>query len=177
MMDSQSSQYTKWICLRACLSIFIHGKTNKSFRACVKWYMERQAKSGKKLCLGIQDKEIETHIKQNLSLDFFQTYSSRRVWSLCIWRHSHVKLELCAMATSLPSTDNLFFRCKQPRNKHSGPCRQILRGLRNERCQQNNCWTRTTLSGTSNKSTQCTNQKGEFKWNFVLQSWIMVWTF
>jgi len=37
-----------------------------------KVYMERQAKSGKKLCLGIQDKEIETHIKQNPTIGFLQ---------------------------------------------------------------------------------------------------------
>jgi len=29
-----------------------------------KVYMERQAKSGEKICLGIQDKKIKTHIKQ-----------------------------------------------------------------------------------------------------------------
>jgi len=35
-----------------------------------KVYMERQAKSGKNLCLGIQDKEIETHIEQKPIIAF-----------------------------------------------------------------------------------------------------------
>jgi len=35
-----------------------------------KVYMETQAKSGEKLCLGIQDKEIETRIKQNPMIEF-----------------------------------------------------------------------------------------------------------
>jgi len=56
-------------------------------------------------------------------------------------------------------------------------CQQSLRGFWNERCQQNVCWTRTTLTGVSKKSPRSTNSKGYFKWNFVLQSWILVWTF
>jgi len=37
-----------------------------------KVYMERQAKSGKKLCLGIQDKEIRMHLKQKHMIGFVQ---------------------------------------------------------------------------------------------------------
>jgi len=44
-------------------------QTNKSGLVS-KVYMERQAKSGKKLCLGIQDKETKTHIKQKLFIGF-----------------------------------------------------------------------------------------------------------
>jgi len=97
--------------------------------------------------------------------------------SFCIWDHSCVDLKVCAIAVSLPSTANLFLHSQQLRDKNSKPCQQILRGFRNKRCQQNDCWTRTTLTGVSKKKTQCTNSKGYFKWNFVLQSWILVWTF
>ena len=67
--------------------------------------------------------------------------------------------ELYAIAVSLPSTANVFLITKQPRDKNSEPC-QIMRIMR---CQHNNCWTRTTLTGFSIKSPQCTNSKGCFK--------------
>jgi len=37
-----------------------------------KVYMERQAKSGKKLCLRIQDKKTKIHIKQKPIVEFVQ---------------------------------------------------------------------------------------------------------
>ena len=80
--------------------------------------------------------------------------------SFCIWSHSCADPQLCAIAVSLPSTANVFLITKQPRDKNSEPCQQILRGFRNERCQQNDCWTRTTFTGVSNKWHQCTNSKG-----------------
>ena len=92
--------------------------------------------------------------------------------SFCIWSYSCADPKLCTIAVSLPSTANLFLITKQPRDKNSEPCQQILRGFRNERCQHYDCWTRTTLTGVSIKSPQCTNSKGYFKWNFVLHLWI-----
>ena len=62
---------------------------------------------------------------------------------------------------------------KQPRDKNSEPCQQILLGFRNERCQHNNCWTRTTLTGVSIKNPQYTNSKGYFKFflYYICESW------
>ena len=57
------------------------------------------------------------------------------------------------------STANLFLITKQPRDKNSEPCQQILRGFRNERCQHNDCWTRTTLTGFRLKAPSARTQK------------------
>jgi len=64
-------------------------------------------------------------------LDFFQTYTSRHVAcvSFCIWNHYCADAKLCAIAVSLPFTANLFLITKQPRDKNSEPCQQILHGF------------------------------------------------
>jgi len=50
-----------------------------------KMYMERQAKSREKPCLGTKDKEAKMHITQKLFLGFLPFYTSRRVAYFCIF--------------------------------------------------------------------------------------------
>ena len=54
--------------------------------------------------------------------------------------------------SSIPSlhSQSLLHR-QQLRDKNSEKCQQILCGFRNKRCQENDCWTRTTLTGVSKK--------------------------
>jgi len=57
--------------------------------------------------------------------------ASRNCASFCIRSRYCADAKLSAIAVSLPSTDNLFLITKQPRDKNSEPCQQILLGFRN----------------------------------------------
>ena len=144
---------------------YMEGQANNSGPA-AKRCMERQAKLRKTACLGIKDKETRLYITQKLGLDFIQTYTSRRVAVLCIFLYT--KLLLSRLKTKchsrIPSSNSQsLLDCKTARDKNSEPCQQILLGFQNERCQHDSCWTRTTLTGVSMKSPQCTNSKGYFE--------------
>jgi len=128
------------------------------------------------LVLEPKTRKTKCILHKNSLLDFFQTYTSRRVAYLCIFLY--VKSLLCRRKTmchssipSLHSQSHLI--TKQPRDKNSEPCQQILHGFRNEHCQHNIWWTRTTLTGVSIKSPQCTNSKGYFNEIFtnICESW------
>jgi len=159
---------------RACLSFLIYGKTNKQFRARVNSVYGKKSKIKEK-ALSWNQRQANCNVNKTTTYDWICSKltpvdASYSCASFCICTHSCVDLNLCAIAVSLPSAANLFLHSQQLRDKNSEPCQQSVRGFRNERCQQKVCWTRTTLTGVSKKSPQCTNSKGYFKWNFVLQS-------
>ena len=56
--------------VRACLSIFIYGETNKQFRAYGQPVYGETSKIKGKACLGTKDKETKMHIVQKLLVVF-----------------------------------------------------------------------------------------------------------
>jgi len=152
---------------------YMEGQTNNS-GLMAKLYMERQAKSRESWNQrqGNQN-AYYTKTPSWISSKLTPADASRTCASFCIWSHYCADAKLCARAVSLPSTANLFLITKQPRDKNSEPCQQILRGFRNERCQHNNWWTRTTLTGVSIKNSLCTNSKGYFHkiLYYICESW------
>jgi len=148
---------------RACLSIFIYGETSKQFRVYGQTVYEETSKikANTLSCNQRQGNQIAHYTKTpgSISSKITPADASRSCASFCIWSHYCVDAKRSAIAVSLPSTANLFLIAKQPRDKNSEPCQQILLGFQNERCQHNSCWTRTTLTGVSMKSPQCTNSK------------------
>ena len=137
--------------LRACLTAFSYiqyGETNKQFRACVNIVYGKTSK--------IKENALSRYPRQaNCNVNRTKTYNwisseltpidaSYSCACLCICTLSCIELNLCAIAVSLPSAANLCLHSQQLRDQNSEVCQQSVRIFRNERCQQNVCWTRTT---------------------------------
>jgi len=166
---------------RACLSIFIYGETGKQFRACGNIVYGETSKI-KHIALSLYPRQANCNVNRTKTYNWISSKltpvdESHSCACLCICTLCWLELNICAIAVSLPSAANLCLHSQQLRDQNSEVCQQSVRGFRNERGQQNVCWTRTTWTGVSKKSPQCTNSKGYFEWNFVLPLWIQVWTF
>jgi len=122
---------------RACLSIFIYGETNKKFRAYGQTVYEETSKIKRKtLSLNQrQGNQIAYYTKTPrwISSKLTPADASRSCASFWIWSLHCADVKRNATAVSLPSTANLFLITKQPRDKNSELCQQILLGFRNER--------------------------------------------
>ena len=153
--------------MRACLRIIVYGETSKQFRASGKTVYGETGK--------IKENSLSWNPRQGNKIVYYSKTCcwisskltpvdvSRSCASFCIRNYYCKDSRRSAIAVSLPPTANLFLIAKQPRDQNSEPCQQILIGFQNERCQHDSCWTRTTLTGVSMKSPQCTNSKGYFE--------------
>ena len=133
---------------RACLSIFIYGETGKQFRAFGNMVYGETSKI-KEIALSRYPRQANCNVNRTktyywISSKLTPVDAYHSCASLCICKLSCLDLNLCAIAVSLPSAANLCLHSQQLRDQNSEVCQQSVRGFRNERGQQNVCWTRTT---------------------------------